>query len=91
MTLGDKLKLIRTENLLSPREAALRLDLNLNTLLEWESGQSSPNIMELKQLSDFYQISFEYLLDNEISDVNSKEIYGNKKSLLYKFIHLFKK
>lgn len=91
MTLAGKLVLLRKEKHLAPRDVAYRLDFELSDFLEWEQGHRSPDILQLKLLSDFYNVSLEYLLDNEIADKSTHKIFFHKPSFLEKIKHFFQR
>lgn len=90
MTLAGKLVLLRKEQHLAPRDVAFRLDFDLNDFLEWEQGKSSPDILQLKLLSDFYSVSLEYLLDNEIADDASRKKIFFRPSFFTRIKQLFR-
>lgn len=47
---------------LSQEEVAENLGIHVNTLRQWESGKSVPNIMNLIKLTDFYKCNSDWLL-----------------------------
>lgn len=66
MTLGHKLKKLRTEKGLTQKNLADQLHVTFQTVSKWESDINEPDISTLKELAKFFGCSFDYLLsDNE--------------------------
>lgn len=65
MTLGQKLKKLRTEKGITQKDLADQLHVTFQTVSKWESDTNEPDIATLKELSKFYDCSFDYLLSEE--------------------------
>ncbi len=65
MTLGQKLKKLRTEKGLTQKDLADQLSVTFQTVSKWESDTNEPDIATLKELAKFYDCSFNYLLSDE--------------------------
>jgi len=60
-----RLKELRQEKELTQTDVAKVMNVTYNTICFWEKGRSSPNIYELKQLAQFFNVSTDYLLGLE--------------------------
>lgn len=67
MTLDKKLARLRKKAGLSQAEASEKLDVSRQAVTKWETGQSRPSTENLQSLSKLYNVSLEYLL-NENED-----------------------
>lgn len=65
MTLGQKLKKLRTEKGLTQKDLADQLHVTFQTVSKWESDTNEPDIATLKELAKFFDCSFDYLLSDE--------------------------
>ncbi len=65
MTLGQKIKKLRTEKSLTQKDLADQLHVTFQTVSKWESGTNEPDIATLKELSKFFGCSFDYLLNDD--------------------------
>ena len=63
--LKDKLKQLRTDRGLSQRSVAQDLNAAQQTVASWEVGRTEPNSAMLKRLANYFNVSTDYLLDNE--------------------------
>lgn len=68
MTLGQKLKKLRTEKRLTQKDLTDRLHVTFQTVSKWQSDTNEPDFSTLKELSKILDYSIEYLFsDNEPS------------------------
>ena len=65
MTLGEKLKRLRTDKKLTQDELAEILFVSRTAISKWESGRGFPNIESLKAISRFFSVSVDDLLSGE--------------------------
>lgn len=65
MTLGETLVSLRKAKGLSQEQLAEELSLTRQTISKWELNQSTPDISYLLRLSDFFEVSTDYLLKGE--------------------------
>ncbi len=73
------LKSLRTENNLSQDELAKELNYTQSNISEWEKGSVEPKAAALLKISDYFQVSTDYLLGRtqEFNDfVISKEDFA---------------
>ena len=63
--LSKKLKALRRERGLSQAALAEKFDITQQTVGRWETDLAYPTIETLKQLARYFNVSIDYLLDNE--------------------------
>ncbi len=74
MAFSDKLKYIRNDLRLSQDELAGRLGVSRQSISKWESGAAYPEIDKLIMISNFFEVSIDYLLkDSYAADGISAE------------------
>jgi len=61
--ISENIKNLRTANKLSQKELATELNVSLKTISHWESGYTEPPIIAIKKLKEFFNITYEELLD----------------------------
>lgn len=66
----EKLKYLREHQELSQREICNRLGLPTSTYCRYESGETQPNLTTLKLIANFFDVTVDYLLDNQIFTQN---------------------
>ena len=71
MLLSEKLYMLRKKQSLSQEQLAEQLNVSRQAISKWESGQSMPDPEKLIAISEFFQVSLDYLLkeDLELSGV----------------------
>jgi len=62
MSLGEKLLDLRKKAGLSQEEVADKLDVTRQTVSKWETGQTVPELIKAKLLSQLYNVSYDYLI-----------------------------
>ena len=62
--LGEKIYDYRKKNAMSQEALAEKLGVARQTVSNWETGETSPNPEQLKQLSQLFNVSIDELLDN---------------------------
>ena len=65
MTLGQKLKKLRTDKSLTQKDLADQLHVTFQTVSKWENDENEPDISTLKELAKLYDCSIDYLLSEE--------------------------
>ena len=60
--LGKKIKELRLEKKLSQRSLGDKLGVCNQTVSFWESGSREPDLDTLVKISDFFEVSTDYLL-----------------------------
>ncbi len=79
MTLAEKIFTLRRKSGLSQDELANELGVSRQAVYKWESGISTPEIDKIKTLSKLFKVSFDYLLDDEIDDLDGNDSAPPKK------------
>ena len=59
---ADRLKDLRTDKGLSLKQLAKQLNVSDVAIGRWEKQQRIPNIIELKKIAEFFNVSADYLL-----------------------------
>lgn len=60
-----KLKELRKRKKLSQTEVAEKLGVSLNTISNYERGERTPDVKTLNELAKLYDVSVDYLIENE--------------------------
>jgi transcriptional regulator with XRE-family HTH domain len=85
MNIGSNLKAIRKRKKLSQEDVSKTLHLFRSTYSGYENGVAQPNLELLVALSDFYQISIDYLLREDFEKFNESDWkrieYGNSSDV----------
>lgn len=83
MLLGEKLKKLRKARGLSQEQLADQLNVSRQAISKWELGESTPDTDNLVALSDYYGVSFDYLLrDQEVPEVSEKVMMREVQPLI---------
>ncbi|WP_255255282.1 helix-turn-helix domain-containing protein [Bacillus pseudomycoides] len=65
MELGNKLKELRKEHNYSQNQLADKLNVTAQAVSKWENNKCAPDIINLIQLSDLYNVSLDYLIKSD--------------------------
>lgn len=76
MTLGEKLYTLRTKQNMTQEQLAEKLQVSRQSISKWESDATRPDLGKLKFLAEFYQVSLDQLLDENI-DIFAQETSSN--------------
>ena len=77
MSLGTKLRELRTNKNLSQMQVAVELDVSQTAYGKWESDQTRPGIDNLLKISEFYEMDIYNLLSDKESNHNFNNTYDN--------------
>ncbi len=72
-----RLKELRNEMKLTTKELGEQLNLSQSTISMYESGKRQPDTETLKKIAKFFDVSIDYLLEN-----NSKSTFINKPNTI---------
>ena len=76
MKFNENLKYLRKEARMTQENLAEELNVSRQAVTKWESGQSLPDIENLKQMADLFEVT----MDSLVGDVTTKkESHINKK------------
>ena len=78
MTLGQKLKKLRTDKNLTQKDLADQLHVTFQTVSKWENDENEPDISTLKELAKLYECSIDYLLSEEEEQSEPVEVVDEK-------------
>ena len=74
MILADKIMENRKKNGWSQEELAEKLGVSRQSVSKWEGAQAVPDMKKILQLSEIFGVSTDYLLRDEIEEVQTPEI-----------------
>ena len=77
--LGNKLVKLRKENKLSQDSLADKLGITRQTISNWELNITKPDIVQIENISEIFNISIDELLDNNTKDIIEKKISNTEK------------
>ncbi len=81
MTLGEKIKEARKKCNLSQEQLSEKLNVSRSAVAKWETDKGLPDIDNLKALSQFLNVSVDYLIkdeENPVGEIVTKEPYDIK-------------
>lgn len=67
MESGEKIQRLRTEQNLSQKELAEKLEVSRQAIAEWETNRGIPDIENLKRIAQLFNVSIDYLVYEEES------------------------
>ena len=68
MTTAERIKQLRKKSGVSQAELAKAIGMKTNTISTWERGTRKPDFEALQQLSDYFNVPFEYILGSSDDD-----------------------
>ena len=80
MIFADKLILLRKKAGWSQEELAHQMDVTRQSVSKWEGAQSIPDLDKMIRLSELFGVSLDYLLKDEIEEVDSIKPSDDTKS-----------
>ena len=78
----DKLKYLRKQQELTQIELSQYLGIDQTTYSRYETGATEPDIATIKKLANFFDVSIDYLLENDRSLSDTDEIVDLNNFLL---------
>ena len=66
--LGENLKLLRKINNISQKEFAQKMNTSQQRVSEWECNKVEPSLFNIIKILEFYDITFEELMDGVTLD-----------------------
>lgn len=73
MKLSAKIQYLRKKEGLSQEELADKIDVSRQTVYKWESNAATPEIEKIKIIAKLFNVSFDYLMDDDIEDIDIEE------------------
>lgn len=94
MNIGNKLKIARAGSGLTQEEVAEKLQVSRQTISNWETEKSYPDIVSVIKLSDLYKVSLDELLKGDkkmIDHLNESTniVKSNKKLIIAILANVF--
>lgn len=80
MKFNDKLIKLRKEKGLSQEELGEILEVSRQSVSKWELGQAMPDIEKIRTICKFFDVNFDYLLDEDITEINEEKTILKNKS-----------
>lgn len=77
---GNNLMKLRKKNGYSQEDLANKLNVTRQTISKWELEQTSPNLKDLKNIADIFNISLDELTSN-IKDNSNLDIKNKKEKI----------
>ena len=73
MKLSEKILYLRKKEGMSQEDLADAIGVSRQTIYKWESDAATPEIAKIKQLAKLFNVSFDYLMDENTENVDEKE------------------
>ena len=86
MKLYEKIIKLRKEKGLSQEEFGNAINVSRQAVSKWESEQTKPDIDKLKDIAKFFDVSYDYLLNDEIDNIEETKKESSKKINVKKII-----
>ncbi len=89
MKLNEKLMKIRKEKGLSQEEFGNEINVSRQAVSKWETGETKPDVEKIQEIGKKFNISFDYLLNDEIDKeikLENKTCKKSKKKSLLKML-----
>lgn len=91
MNMADRIQALRKSKGVSQEELADRIGVSRQAVSKWESEQSSPDLENIIALSEYFQVTTDYLLkgiepaakEKSDSAVGSRVLYAASTALVY--------
>ncbi len=86
MTVGEKIKFLRTRQSITQEALAEKLNVSRSAIAKWETNNGTPDISNLKIISQMFAISIDELLDDaqQMDERTSKDTTSDGDCLEYK-------
>ena len=86
MEIGKELKKLRKESNITQEYLAEKLYVSIQTINKWENGKCLPDAINLLHIAQFYGVSVDVLMNNEIRQ-NKKVKHVKKRPILRCFFN----
>jgi len=67
MTLGEKIQILRKQHGMSQEQLGAAVAVSRQAISKWETGESIPDVDNIVQLSNIFDVTTDYLLKNGVS------------------------
>lgn len=79
MSFGAKISELRKKEKLSQEALAEKLNVTRQTISNWELDETTPDIIQAKELSKIFKISLDELVDNDVQNVLVEKVSNTEK------------
>ncbi|WP_265456534.1 helix-turn-helix domain-containing protein [Enterococcus sp. HY326] len=79
MTVGEKIKSLRTTQNISQQALADYLNISRQAISRWENNTSLPDLTTLIAIAKFFNIPLDFFSDETITETNSAELPNSDK------------
>lgn len=80
---NEKLRFLRKYQNLTQAEVAKQLSINTRTYSKYETGSTEPDIATIKSLANFFDVSIDYLLENEKATLEAMDTVDFETLILH--------
>ena len=80
---NEKLRNLREYQELSQADVSKKIGLQKSTYIRYETGASEPNFRTLKKLANFFDVSIDYLLENDRGCIETMETVDFETLILH--------
>lgn len=70
--LGDKIKELRKSKRINQMTLSKYLNVSKGAIGMWETNKREPDIQTIKRIANYFNVSLDYLLENEFKETNKK-------------------
>ncbi|MCZ3667409.1 helix-turn-helix domain-containing protein [Limosilactobacillus vaginalis] len=81
--IGDKIRELRLEHRMSQTEFAKAIHSSQQAVTKWENGKSEPSSSAIADISNYFNVSSDYLLGRTTEKVPDKDLSKNQKLVAY--------
>ena len=74
MTIGQKIKKLRTEKGLTQKDLADQLHVTFQTISKWEKDENEPDLATVRELAKLFGCSLDYLLSEDEEEAPKEEV-----------------
>lgn len=91
MKLNEKIIKLRKDNNLSQEELGNKINVSRQAVSKWENGESNPELDKIREISKVFNVSYDYLLNDEIcaQETKNDENVKNKKKKMNTALKIF--
>ena len=77
-----RLKELRQERNLNQQQVAIEIGTTQRNISNWENGNSEPDIQMILKMSNFFEVTVDYFLDNNDETLNNENKFFLENSLI---------
>ena len=77
-----RLKELRQERNLNQQQLAIEIGTTQRNISNWENGNSEPDIQMILKMSNFFEVTVDYFLDNNDETLNNENKFFLENSLI---------